>query len=477
MIGGNFTAGVTRLRRAPAVTFWCVSIALGLVVFSGCDRRAPESDIRLDGVAPEVAAAVVTAQSAVMADPASAAGWLKLGMTCEANGLSADARRAYEQATSLNSRDARSWYRLAVVRARSGQPVEALAALDHAIALDGTYAPAHWRRGLWLLDASRPDDAHSSFEKAAALDAASPGGWIGLARVALLRKKEAEAVEVLEGYLSQHPGDRYALRLLGTAYQRLGRTEEAAYALSVGATGEPVWPDPWTDEVSGFRVGFSQTLKAATAQVLAGQFAAAVPVLEQLLRERPDEISLMHQLGLSYVAAGRAPEGVALLERALAQDGGNLESHLRLATAYLNLQDFPRSLKHAERAIALSPELGRAHEAAGLALWRSARPADALNAFERAARFEPTNLGPMVWAGWILLESGRVDEAMEQFSRAVRKNPIMADAVIGMGLVHLRRRQFDEAEAALERAARLEPANPRLGPARAQFDAARAVRR
>jgi Flp pilus assembly protein TadD len=64
-----------------------------------------------------------------------------------------------------------------------------------------------------------------------------------------------------------------------------------------------------------------------------------------------------------------------------------------------------------------------------------------------------------------------------QFARAARMNPIMADAVIGMGLVHLRRRQLDEAEAALERAARLEPGNPRLGPARAQFDAARSVRR
>ena len=112
-----------------------------------------------------------------------------------------------------------------------------------------------------------------------------------------------------------------------------------------------------------------------------------------------------------------------------------------------------------------------------MALWRNGRPAEALDALERAVRFDPTNLGVMVWAGWILLESGRADQAMAQFSRAARKNPIMADAIIGMALVHLRRRQFDEAEVALERVARLEPSNPRLGPARAEFDAARAVRR
>ena len=116
-------------------------------------------------------------------------------------------------------------------------------------------------------------------------------------------------------------------------------------------------PIPWSDQLSEFRVGFAQALKAATSQVLNGQFADAIPALEKLLRERPDDVSLMHQLGLTYVAAGRASDGVALLEQALSRDPDNLESHLRLATAYINLNDHERALTHAERAVALSPEL------------------------------------------------------------------------------------------------------------------------
>ena len=92
--------------------------------------------------------------------------------------------------------------------------------------------------------------------------------------------------------------------------------------------------------------------------MLNGQFDAAIPALERLHRERPDDVSLMHQLGLSYVAAGRSSDGVALLEQALERDPDNLESHLRLATAYINLHDYARALTHAERAVALSPELG-----------------------------------------------------------------------------------------------------------------------
>ena len=459
-----------RTRHLPAVVF--------LWLMAGCSgTRAPLSDIRLDGVAPEVAAAVRTAQTAVVADARSAAKWLSLGMVCEANGLFADAQHAYEQATSLDDRHARAWYRLAVIRNRSGDGAEALAALDRAIALDGSYAPAHWRRGLLLLDAAQDDEARVAFEKATTLDASNPGGWVGLARVALHQREDAKAVDALERYLSQHPGDRYALRLLGTAYQRLGRTDEADYALAVGSAGDPVWPDPWSDQLSEFRVGFAQALKAATSQVLNGQFDAAVPALEGLHRDRPDDLSLMHQLGLTYVAVGRASDGVALLEQALKRDPDNLESHLRLASAYINLNDPQRALTHAERAVALSPELGRAHLAAGMALWRAGRPQDALGAFERAVRYDPVTLDPHLWMGSILLELGRPGEAMSHFSYAASRNPTLADAFVGIGLVHVQRREWDDADAALQRAERLGPDNPRIAPARARLESARGGRR
>lgn len=467
--GLTLAAGMWRTRHLPAVVVLCL--------LAGCNRTESPAEIRLDGVAPEVAAAVRAAHGAVRDEPRSAAKWLALGMVCEANGLFADAGRAYEQATSLDDRNARAWYRLAVVRGRFGMPADALAALDRAIALDGSYAPAHWRRGLWLLDAGKDDDARAAFEKATTLDPANPGGWVGLARVALHTRDNEKAVEALERYLSQHPGDRYALRLLGTAYQRLGRSDEADYALNVGSAGEPVWPDPWSDQLAEFRVGFAQALKAATAHVLNGQFNAAIPALEKLHRERPDDVSLMHQLGLTYVAVGRASDGVALLEQALAREPDNLESHLRLATAYINMNDYARALTHAERAVALSPELGRAHVAAGMALWRGDRPLEALSAFERAVRYDPVALEPHLWMGSILLGAGRPVEAMRHFSYAAGRNPTLADAFIGLALVHVQQREWDDADAALQRAERLAAANPRIAPARARLEAARGGRR
>ena len=96
---------------------------------------------------------------------------------------------------------------------------------------------------------------------------------------------------------SSGPADGYTLQLLGTAYQRLGRHDRAASALQVGAKGEPQWTDPWTNEMLEFRRGYAALLKDATAYIVAGQFPHAIAILEQLRRDRPEDLVLMAHLG------------------------------------------------------------------------------------------------------------------------------------------------------------------------------------
>ena len=119
------------------------------------------------------------------------------------------------------------------------------------------------------------------------------------------------AAGLLERLASADPSDGYTLQLLGTAYRRLGRHDQAASALQVGAKGEPQWSDPWTNEMLAFRRGYAALLKDATAYIVAGQFPRRSRILEQLRRDRPDDLVLMAHLGQVYVAAGRDTEGVA----------------------------------------------------------------------------------------------------------------------------------------------------------------------
>ena len=278
---------------------------------------------------------------------------------------------------------------------------EAIAAMQRAIELNATYAPAHWRLGLWLLDRDDTGAAERAFVRAREIEPHGVPAALGLARVYLQRMENQPAADLLERTLANNPGDRYAMQLLGTAYRRLGRVAEAEFALAVGESGEPVWPDPWTDEMMQFRRGFAVRLKDATQYFVAGRMAEAMALLQQLRQEKPDDLALLDHLGEVYVAAGRLDEGVAMLEQVVARDPERFEAHVNLASGYLKQNNLARARAAADRAIAINPTLGRAHETKGLILWREGDEAGAVGAFNAALRWDPRNARALVWAGMV----------------------------------------------------------------------------
>jgi len=438
-----------------------IGAMLALLVVA-CARPAPNLPTidSLGEVAPEVASAAREALDTLAADPRDAARWGRFGMICEANGVIEPARKAYAMATTLASDEPKWWYRLALVEARTGRIDEAIDAMRHVTDSKVAYAPAHWRMGLWLLDRDDTDAAEHAFVRAREIDPRDLSASAGLARVYLQRSRDQEAADVLERALADHPGDRYAMRLLGTAYRRLGRNEEADFALAVGALGEPVWADPWTDEMMQFRRGFAVRLKDATAYFVAGRMDEAMALLQQLRREKPDDIALLNHLGEVYVAAGKLDEGTAMLEEVVAKEPERFEAHVNLASAYLKRNELAKARAEADRALALSPTLGRAHETRGLVLWRGGDEAGAAQAFRTALRWDPGSVRANVWLGMVEMNQKNPAGALESFGRATRLDPTRVDAWVGVANATMARGEWDRASAALQHAAQLSPDSP-----------------
>jgi tetratricopeptide (TPR) repeat protein len=452
---------MTRWRRGAALVL--VAAALVAVAAFGIRltrRPAPPRVADLGAMAPEVRSLVKQHLSTIAENRANASAWARFGMVCEANGLLQAARGAYAQATALDPRDARSTYRLAVVDARAGRVDEAIAEMRQAIALDPHYAPANWRLGLWLLDRNDTGGAERAFARVAEIDPGDASAPAGLARVYLQRNENQRAVDVLEQSLAKRPGDRYALQLLGTAYRRLGRLDEADYALAVGMSGEPAWADPWTDEVMQFRRGFAVLLKDATQDFLSGNFDAAITKLEELRRQRPDDLALASHLGEVFVAAGRADQGIALLEGVVAKDPERFEAYINLASGYLQQNDLRRARTAIDRALAVNSTLGRAHAIKGLILWRAGDERSALAALKSAVRYDPRNAKALVWMGMVDMNLGRPADAIESFGRATRLDPALADGWVGVANAAMSLGALDRASEALARAGQLNPDAP-----------------
>jgi tetratricopeptide (TPR) repeat protein len=420
----------------------------------------PPAVARLGPLAPDIADIVRQARDSVAQDPRDGVRWGRFGMVCEANGLVGAARDAYANAAAIQASEAKWWFHLATVDARLGRTDDAVRDMGRAIDLNPTYAPAYWRLGLWLLDQNQTDAAERAFNRATEIDPADRAGWIGLARVYLQRNENARAAGLLERLVSLAPAEGYTLQLLGTAYRRLGRVDQAVSASQVGAKGEPQWSDPWTSEMLEFRRGYAALLKDATAYLVAGQFPQAIRILEQLRTEKPDDLVLMAHLGQVYVAAGRDSSAVPLLQRVVARAPDRFESYVDLATAYMHQGDLVQARAAAERAVSLNGSYGPAYETTGLILARLGDQRGAVAALDTAVRLDPRNARALVWMGMVQTNAGRAAEALTAFERAAQIDPTSVDAWLGIANAQMNRHDLDGAAEALQNAQRLQADRP-----------------
>ena len=461
-----------RLARSvrAAVVIW------SLLLF-GCERGPVPADPRTFGeLDPAVSSLLDELTAAVNADRSDAARWGRLAMGLEANGLLVQAAENYAVAVGLDGKEPRWRYLLALLKARRGEIDSALADLERVVQLAPDYVPARWKQGLWWLDRGDTSKAQAAFQVAVQAAPRDPAGHIGLGLVHLSKREDAKAAAALETVLAASPGDRYALQLLGTAYRRLGREQDALFALTVGSTGQPMWADPWSDEVGQYRRGFAAMLKEATQLGLERKFDEAIARLDQLVKLRPDDQALRVYLGGMYAAAGRVTEAAAILDPVLAADPSHFDATMHLASGYLFAGNLDRAAGYATQALALRPSNPDAAKLQGMVHWQQGRTREAETLFTAAASADPRDPMPHLWMGMILGQQMRYGEARRHFETALSKNPLLGDALIGVADTFAATGAFGQAEVALKRAEQAEPNNPRLAAARDRINAAKAPR-
>lgn len=443
------------------------ALLVGLLLASACERGpAPADPDTFGELDPAVAALLDELTAGVNADRSNAARWGHLAMGLEANGLLVQAAENYEVAVRLDGREPRWRYLLALLKARRGEVDSALTDLERVVHLAPDYVPARWKQGLWWLDRGDTAKAQAAFQVAVQAAPRDPAGHIGLGLVHLSQREDAKAAAALETLLAANPGNRYALQLLGTAYRRLGREQDALFALTVGATGQPVWADPWFDEVGQYRRGFAALLKEATQLGLERRFDEAIARLDQLVKLRPDDQALRVYLGGMYAAAGRVTEAAAILDPVIAADPSHFDATMHLASGYLFAGNLDRAAAYATQALALRPSNADAAKLQGMVHWQQGRTRDAEMLFSAAASADPRDPMPHLWMGMILGQQMRYVEARRHFETALSKNPLLGDALIGVADTFAATGAFGQAEGALKRAEQAEPNNPRLAAAR-----------
>jgi tetratricopeptide (TPR) repeat protein len=462
-----FRVAAIVLPVIPSERFVATRLATAALVFcvAGCAPQVvvdppPQPDYSL--LDPDVATLLKNKVAEIEERPRDAELRGQLGLACDLFMILPSARTAFEQATVLDPDDARWWYHLARMRAELGDVEAALDDVDQSIRLHPGYAPAFWRRGYWLLDLGRQDEAETAFRLAVHRDPAALAARVGLARVHLEREQGDEAVRILTELLPYQPENGYLHHLLMTAYRQQGQMELVEEMMGRAESTPPVWPDAWRDERLRYEVGYAADLKKAERLLGQSRFEEAITLLEELRTQRPDDVTLLNNLGAAYIDTGRVDDGIQTLLAALRHDPGHFGSHLNLSRAY-ELKRLPhQALDHADKAITANPYLAQAHERRGIVLARLKRYREALESLEAARRFDARRSTSLIWSGLVHVELGEWQAAIENLQTAAELVP--GSFVVHITLAHARAESGDlsGASTALDRAAQLRPDDPRI---------------
>src|SRR6185503_19133225 len=138
---------------------------------------------------------------------------------------------------------------------------------------------------------------------------------------------------------------------------------------------------------------------------------------------KPDDASIVNQLGVAYVSNGRKKEAAQAFERALTINPHDPFACLNAAQNQADLGDWDRARRHAEAAAALLPQDATPWLLLGRFQMRQGKYAEAVAPLREAVQRAPDQALVQYNFGKALASSGRRQEAEAPLRAALRGSP------------------------------------------------------
>jgi tetratricopeptide (TPR) repeat protein len=343
--------------------------------------------------------------------------------------------------------------------------------MEHALTLDPEYVPAWLYKGSWLNALGRYADARQALERARDLGAAENAS-AGIARALVGEGQFEEAVAMLEPLVAE-TGHPQVHRLLGRAYQALGRTDDAKIATARGKDTTPMtWSDPLQRQKWQYEASLGRRLMHAERLLQAGRYDEAVDVLEPLRMRGLGEEALFVNLSLAYGRSGQTEKALAVVQEGIAAAPENYRFQNVLAGIYQNIEQPDRAMTHLRRSIELHPVQVWPYERLAGLLMEQGRYAEALEAVDTAVDFGAEDAQQLHYtAGMLEGVRERWPEAVARFEQATALDAAFTMAYIYLGRCLAEMGRFEDAREALAWAQRLDTHPAELASARRRLAA------
>jgi choline-sulfatase len=195
-------------------------------------------------------------------------------------------------------------------------------------------------------------------------------------------------------------------------------------------------------------------LDRASDAFVRGDYASAVPLLEDVLKVDPHNLTAALRIAAAHSALGHNEQALDAFRRAeaIAPDSSDVRHYLALH--YASTGDWDRATPLLERVVAESPDRLPALEALAKAREHQGRAAEALQLWRRVHAMRAATQEELVRVGQLAMAVGDTALAIDSFERARRGHDLE------LGVLYLAARRFAEARDALDRVPASHPEYP-----------------
>lgn len=249
------------------------------------------------------------------------------------------------------------------------------------------------------------------------LAACTPPAPLDEAKAALTAKDFARAITVLEKTVADDPGSAVAHVMLGQAYFRADRKDDAEKQFSAGFTLDPA--ASLTVDATA-----EEQFLAGNVHATLGQFDQAIGAYQTTLKLQPDKAGAYTNIGVVYYQTGKLDEAIGQFKQALELDAKDAETHYLLGAAYVQKDNLTDAEAEFNTAITLKPELAPAYIGLGNVYLINKEFEKAVASLEKAIALQPDSPEALFALGQAYASvGGRTSDAITALTKCVQLNP------------------------------------------------------
>jgi predicted O-linked N-acetylglucosamine transferase (SPINDLY family) len=190
-----------------------------------------------------------------------------------------------------------------------------------------------------------------------------------------------------------------------------------------------------------------------------GRIAEADNLYRQLHASFPQEVDLVHLIGLTTFELGRHAEGIAMIQESLRHRPQIAHYHANYGTKLIDLRRTDEAIAALTHAMELEPSAAGHHYNLGNAFMQAQRWAESIAAYRKALELNPGHQHAALQLGMSLHSGGLTEEGISHYRKTLAERPSDYAIATNLGALLQLRCELDEAIEVFRHALAYEPKN------------------